>query len=86
MAAAMVLAATLAAGPAAATGGLFALCYERLKQMAALYEAQGSRNVAITEPVDAPAERRYVLELRIADRTHKFTCTRDGRIERIEDK
>ena len=71
------------AAPTAAEAGSFSLCYERLKQFAALYEAQGARGGAITEPVDAPGERRYVLEMRIGAAVHRFTCTRDGRIERV---
>ena len=72
-----------AAPPAAAEGGSFTLCYERLKQLAALYRAQGSANVEIAEPVDAPEERRYRLRLRIGANIRVFACTPDGRIERI---
>ncbi len=74
------------ATPAEATGGSFTLCYERLKQFAALYAAQGSPNAAIVEPVDAPEERRYVLEMRIGEKIHRFTCTRGGRIERVDEE
>ena len=71
------------APPAAATGGSFSLCYERLKQMADILRAQGSREVAIREPVDDPKERRYVLELTIGERFERLTCTRSGAIERL---
>lgn len=82
---ALALAAALGAvpAPAAATGGSFALCYERLKQLAALYMAQGARDLSIAEPVDAPDQRRYVLEMRIGAATHRFACTRGGAIERV---
>ena len=84
---ALTLAAALGAtaAPAAATGGSFALCYERLKQLAALYAAQGASGVSITEPVDEPDERRYVLEMRIGAATHRFGCTRGGLIERLDE-
>lgn len=84
---ALALAAALGAvsAPAAATGGSFALCYERLKQLAALYAAQGARDLSIAEPVDAPDERRYVLEMRIGAATHRFACARGGTIERLDD-
>ena len=84
---ALALAAALGAvsAPAAATGGSFALCYERLKQLAALYAAQGARGLSIAEPVDAPDERRYVLEMRIGAATHRLACTRGGTIERLDD-
>ena len=72
-----------AAPPAAAEGGSFTLCYERLKQLAALYRAQGSRKVGIAEPVDAPEERLYKLRLRIGANVRVFVCTPDGRIERV---
>ena len=82
---ALAVAAVMAPPPAAA-GGSFQLCYERLKQLAALYEAQGSPNAAVVEPEDVPDDRRYVLELRIGPRTHRFRCTSGGTIERLEDE
>lgn len=84
---AALVAALLCAAPppAAAEGGSFTLCYERLKQLAALYRAQGSPNVGIAEPVDAPEERRYRLRLRIGVNIRVFVCTPDGRIERADE-
>ena len=83
---ALALAAALGAvpAPAAAAGGSFALCYERLKQLAVLYMAQGARDLLIAEPVDAPDERRYVLEMRIGAATHRFACAAGGTIERLD--
>ena len=74
-----LLALAPAAGPAAAEGGSFTLCYERLKQLAALYAAQGAE---VSEPVDDPGARRYALELRIAGSVRRLACGPDGRIER----
>ena len=79
LAAALALLAAAAAGPAAAEGGSFTLCYERLKQLAALYAAQGAE---VSEPVDDPGARRYALELRIAGSVRRLACGPDGRIER----
>ena len=75
----VVALALLAPAPAAAEGGSFALCYERLKQLAALYAAQGAE---VSEPVDDPGARRYALELRIAGAVRRLACGPDGRIER----
>lgn len=81
--AALAAALCVAPLPAAAEGGSFTLCYERLKQLAALYRAQASPSVGIAEPIDAPEERRYELRLRIGEHVRRFICTPDGRIERI---
>ena len=76
---ALALLAASATGPAAAEGGSFTLCYERLKQLAALYAAQGAE---VSEPVDDPGTRRYEIELRIAGAVRRLACGPDGRIER----
>ena len=75
----VVALALFAPAPAAAEGGSFTLCYERLKQLAALYAAQGAE---VSEPVDDPGARRYALELRIAGAVRRLACGPDGRIER----
>lgn len=75
----VVALALFAPAPAAAEGGSFTLCYERLKQLAALYAAQGAE---VSEPVDDPGARRYEIELRIAGAVRRLACGPDGRIER----
>ena len=75
----VVALALLAPTPTAAEGGSFTLCYERLKQLAALYAAQGAE---VSEPVDDPGARRYVIKLRIAGSVRRLACGPDGRIER----
>ncbi len=71
----------MAAPPAAAVS--FQLCYERLKQFSEVYAAMGSARVAIVEPVDDPESRRYILEITIGPKVHRFTCSRRGSIERL---
>lgn len=65
-----------AAPPGAAQGfGSFALCYERLKQLVAILEAQGQ---TIDETVDEPRDKRYVVVTTFGERQRIMSCTPKG--------
>jgi len=71
------LAAAAGERDAAAAGGSFAVCYDRLKQLVALYAAQGGIPETV---VDDPAERAYTVRLRYGAKTHEMTCTAQGEL------
>lgn len=69
-------AAGLHGTPAQAQGfGSFALCYERLKQLVALLDAQGQ---SVVEAIDEPQEKRYVVETTFGDQRRVMSCSAKG--------
>lgn len=68
--------ASLGPAPSTAQGfGSFGLCYERLKQLVALLDAQGT---TVEETVDEPREKRYVVETVFGNRHRTMSCSPKG--------